>query len=333
MAEENKEYLLKDKFASKFANVNFGYVSYQINNSDLEHTYSYIDYLPIEVKEKNQITHTFKLEQEKEGETKKYGSIILTLDEKRNNIIGFEYKKDDNVYKHEFKNSISIQNILDDNSCMDNLFKNHINNTLQKFLLTEEEKNKEDILNRDTNSQNNNNDNNDNNDNSDTHISPESSSKKSSGVASTIFSTLLGGAAFAAITLTTPLGIYVAIATALSTFGITKSISKLFGKNQSSTYNYNTSYQQNVSDNPDLLEAINCAFKNHDNENNNENNNNNNSNNNENENKNPDNSNNSKPKNLDALSGVGGDNNASQPPKAGDDNKPKGNTPDQTPNI
>ena len=331
MAEENKEYLLKDKFASKFANVNFGYMSYQINNSDLEHTYSYIDYLPIEDKEKNQITHTFKIEQEKEGETKKYGSIILTLDEKRNNIIGFEYKKDDNVYKHEFKNSISIQNILDDNSYMDNLFKNHINNTLQKFLLTEEEKNKEDILNRDTNSQNNNND---NNDNSDTHISPESSSKKSSGVGSTIFSTLLGGAAFAAIALTTSLGISVAIATALSTFGITKSISKLFGKNQSSTYNYNTSYQQNVSSNPDLSEAINYAFENHDNENDNENNNNNNNNNNENENKNPDNSNNSKPKILDTLSGVGGDNNASEPPKTGDSNKPKGNnTPDQTPNI
>lgn len=323
MAEENKEYLLKDKFVDNFRNN--VYISRQIDNPESKHIYSYINYFPIEDKEKNQITHTFKIEQDTE---KDFGTIVLVLDKERENITGFEYKKDDNVYKHEFKNSISIQNILDDSSCVDKLFKNHINDTLQKFLLTEEEKNKEDMVNRDTNSQNN------NNDNSDIYIPPESSSKKSSGIGSTIFSTLLGGAAFAAITLATPLGIGVAIATALTTFGITKSISKLFGKNQSSTYNYNTSCQQDVLDNPDLSEAINCAFDNHDNENDNENNNNNNSNNNnnENENKNPDNSNNSKPKILDTLSGVGGDNNASQPPKAGDDNKPKGNTPDQTPN-
>ncbi len=322
MTKENKEYLLKDKFASKFANVNFGYMSYQINNSDLEHTYSYIDYLPIEDKEKNQITHTFKIEQEKEGKTKKYGSIILTLDEKRNNIIGFEYKKDDNVYKHEFKNSISIQNILDDSSCVDKLFKNHINDTLQKFLLTEEEKNKEDILNRDTNSQNN------NNDNSDTHISPESSSKKSSGVASTIFSTLLGGVAFTAITLATPFGIGVAIATALTTFGITKSVSKLFGPTENSSLpsNCEEKYQQILSDNKELQNVLNYAFESHNNNENSDNDKN------DNENSNNENSNNNIPKNLSALAGIGGSDNVSEPPKTGDNNKPKSKDPDKTPN-
>ncbi len=318
MTEENKEYLLKDKFVGNFRNN--VYISRQIDNPESKHVYSYINYFPIEDKEKNQITHTFKIEQDSE---KDFGTIVLVLDKERENITGFEYKKDDNVYKHEFKDIINIQNILDDSSCVDKLFKNHINDTLQKFLLTEEEKNKEDILNRDINSQNN------NNDNSDIYIPPEPSSKKSSGVASTVFSTLLGGVAFTAITLATPFGIGVAIATALTTFGITKSVSKLFDTTQNPTSlpDFEKYCQQMQSDDKELQDAINCAFESHNNNNENSNNDKN-----GNENNNNENSNNNIPKNLSALGGIGEGDNASEPPKTGGNNKPKSKDPDKTPN-
>ena len=220
-------------------------------------------------------------------------------------------------------------NTMQNNNNYTKIFEGYFNKEEERKKKEEEERKRkeEEIITRNAMSMS-------NGDTSSAYIPPEPSSKKSSGILSTIFSTLLAGAACAVILLTTNLGIGVAIATALSTFGITKSISKLFGiKRTTSTSNYNTSYQQNTSSQNKILEeAINCAFDNHDNENDNENNNNNNGNNNENENKKPDNSNNSKPKNLDALSGVGGDDNASQPPKTGDNSKPKGNTPDQTPN-
>ena len=421
--EEKKEDDLNTIFQKEFNKSSNSHTIFAIKDSKLKKEYNYFSYNPIINNNTYQFNHIFEIEQDNDKTSEKFGNITLILNKARDNITGFEYKKDNTIYKHDFKNSVKVQEIInntydakkiftdeistkivDDLSIEENkdIIKNIFNTkdiknitidfikgqtneekdkniqltyinpndkskkikvllcdennlpiTLNNFnieqkvkLMNYSNKNQNDVL-AEINFQNNNNYNkifedylnreeerrrkeeeeiitrnaiSQDNNNDDIYTPPEPTPKKSNGVISSIFSTLLGGVAFTAIILATPsLGIGVAIAAALSTFGVTKSISALFKGKQSSTYNYNTPYQQNISNNPDLLEAINYAFRPH--ENNTE------SNNNENDNKNPDNSNNSKPKNLDALSGIGGNDNASEPPKTGDNSKPKGNSP------
>ncbi len=413
--KEKKENDLKDIFQNTLRSIKLLYAK----DSKLKKEYCYFAYNSTINEDTYQFNHIIEIEQD----NKKFGNITLTLDDDRENITGFEYKKDNAIYKHEFQSSVKVEEIINNTNNAQKIFNTKISTQIVDDLLIEENKdtikdifNTEDtknitidfikgqtneekdkniqltyinpndkskkikvllcdennlpitlnnfkteqkvkLINHGNKNQNNilaeidlKNKNNYNkifedyfnkkeeqkrkeeeeiitrnamyqdNNNDNIYTPPEPTPKKSNGVISSIFSTLLGGVAFTAIILATPsLGIGVAIAAALSTFGVTKSISALFKGKQSSTYNYNTPYQQNISNNPDLLEAINYAFRPH--ENNTE------SNNNENDNKNPDNSNNSKPKNLDALSGIGGNDNASEPPKTGDNSKPKGNSP------
>ena len=395
-----------------------------VKDSKLKKEYCYFAYNSTINEDTYQFNHIIEIEQD----NKKFGNITLTLDDDRENITGFEYKKDNATYKHKFQSSVKVEEIINNTNNTQKIFNTKISTQIVDDLLIEENKdtikdifntedtknitidfikgsaneekdkniqltyinpndkskkikvllcdennspitlntfntdqkiklidynnkNKDNILAeislKDKNNYNkifedylnkeeieirgreeeqrreeeiitrNTTPNNNNNNNDKTYIPPETSSKKSNGVASTIFSTLLGGTACAVILLTTPLGIGVAIATALTTFGITKSISKLFNTAQKSSlsYNYETTYQQMQLSNRELQNAINCAFESH----------NNNSNNNE-------NSNNNIPKNLSALGGIGEGDNASEPPKTGGNNKPKNQDPDKTPN-